>query len=116
MELREILRELLAEKGESQKWLADQIGVTEATISRTLNGINMPGADLLLKMGEALNVSCDYLLGRTPDPSTRTEKENQEYVIGRAFMRCDSRDRRLVLTILEEYLTGPESDLIYKQR
>lgn len=112
MELQEILRRLLNERGLSQKWLADEIHVTEATISRTLNGVNVPGADLLLKMGDAFGVSCDYLLGRTPDPSIVTDVNKQEYIIGRAFMRCDARDRRIVLAVLEEYLTGAESNII----
>lgn len=114
MELREILRQTLDKRCLSQKWLADKINVTDATISRTLNGINVPSADLLLKMGDALGVSCDYLLGRTPDPSIVANVNKKEYIIGRAFLRCNSRDRRIMLAVLEQHLTDSEKEMIEK--
>lgn len=104
MEIRDILKQIMQERGISQKWLADHTGVKEPTISRTLSGGSIPGSDLLLKMGEALNVSCDYLLGRTADPSINSNQQDTEYMIGKAFMRCGDRDRKIILAVLGQYL------------
>lgn len=114
MELQNTIRQLLDERGLSQSWLAKQAGVTEATISRILKGINIPGADLLEKLADAFDVSCDYLLGRSLDPSTNSDKENIEYSIGRAYVRCDARDKRIILAVLDDYFTAAESDLVYR--
>ena len=48
----------------SQKYLAEQIGVTEVTMSRYINGQRMPKAPILSKIAEALGVTIDWLMGR----------------------------------------------------
>lgn len=45
----------------NQRELADEIGVTEATISRWLHGSREPKHKHLIALGEALNVSVSYL-------------------------------------------------------
>lgn len=104
MEIKDVLKQTMMEKGVSQKWLADKAGVKEPTISRTLSGGSVPGSDVLLKLAEALNVSCDYLLGRTADPSINSSHQDTEYMIGKAFMRCGDRDRKIILAVLGQYL------------
>lgn len=47
------------------KELAQRIGKHENTILRIANGINIPRADTLLAIADALNCSTDWLLGRT---------------------------------------------------
>ncbi|MCD8391400.1 MAG: helix-turn-helix domain-containing protein [Firmicutes bacterium] len=49
-----------------QKDLAETIGVTKATMSKYENNINIPNADILCRIADALNTSADYLVGRTP--------------------------------------------------
>lgn len=108
MALRDILRRRLDEQGLSQKWLAEKVGTTEATISRCLNGVNMPSGDLILAIADALNVSMDYLMGRTPVASRGAPMEGEAYIVGKAFTRCTQRDRDLVLRILADYMTEDE--------
>lgn len=57
----------------SQRELAKRVGVQEATISRYVNGERKPTSEILSKIADALNVSSDYLLGRT-------DKENIELI------------------------------------
>ena len=52
-------------QGIKQKELAEIIGVTKATMSKYENNINIPNADILCKISEALRTSTDYLVGRT---------------------------------------------------
>lgn len=47
--------------------LANEIGVTEVTISRYVNGQRIPKATEVAKMAKVLNVSSDYLLGLDED-------------------------------------------------
>lgn len=112
-QLKDIVGDLLASRQLSQKWLADACGVAEPTISRAVKGLSTPGTDLVCRMADAFGVSVDYLLGRTADPVMNSRKENVEYIVGRAFMRCDARDRKIILAVLDDYMTGSESNSVY---
>ena len=48
-----------------QKDLAALIGVTNATMSKYERDINIPNAEILCKIAEALNTTTDYLVGCT---------------------------------------------------
>lgn len=61
----ERIRELRTEKGYTMSRLAIIIGVSDAAISNWENGINEPKANYIVKLANALDVSTDYLLGRT---------------------------------------------------
>jgi transcriptional regulator with XRE-family HTH domain len=67
-QISQILEAILEEKNIKQKELAAEIGVTEVTISRYLNGNRKPHSDIIIKMAEYLGVSTDYLLGMTDSP------------------------------------------------
>lgn len=58
-----IIKDLLDMKNISQKDLADMTGITEATISRYINGTREPKGSLLRLIADRLNVSVDYLMG-----------------------------------------------------
>ena len=49
--------------GYSQRQFADEIGVTEVSMSRYCNGIRTPRASILSRMASTLGVTQDYLLG-----------------------------------------------------
>lgn len=63
------LRTLMEERGETQENIAKAAGKTRQTISQYVNGISEPGYDVLIKIADYFDVSIDYLLGRTRDPS-----------------------------------------------
>ena len=64
-----IIRNILEERGISQKQLANTVGVTPATLSRWITGETEPPAlGIIAEMAKALNVSADYLLGLTDVP------------------------------------------------
>ncbi len=56
---------LIEENNINQRELAKMTGITEVTISRYVNGSRQPTSEILGKMAEVLNVSTDYLLGKT---------------------------------------------------
>lgn len=55
---------VLRQRGLTQKDLADAVNMTETTISRYLNNTRIPKATVVMNIAQALNVSCDYLLGK----------------------------------------------------
>ena len=63
------LKELRKKKGISQLRLATDLNTTQNTISRYETGERDPGIDELVKIADYFNVSVDYLIGRTENPS-----------------------------------------------
>jgi len=62
-----ILTLLRKEKGISQKQAAAQLSISQALLSHYEKGIRECGLDFLVRCADYYNVSCDYLLGRSPD-------------------------------------------------
>lgn len=57
------LKKCLDDVGMTQKALAKKVGSTEVTINRYVNDQRIPKATDLAYISQALDVSCDYLLG-----------------------------------------------------
>ncbi len=99
------LRDILNIK---QKFLAEQVGVTKATMSKYENNINIPNADILCKIADVLDTSTDFLVGRTSHIKSY-QNSNTEFSIERLFklilkLNHDNKLRifERVLTLLEE--------------
>lgn len=56
----------------SQKQAAFDLGISQALLSHYEKGIRECGLSFLVKIADYYNVSCDYLLGRTPEPEGKT--------------------------------------------
>lgn len=61
-----VLALLRKERGLSQKQVAVDLGVSQALLSHYEKGIRECGLDFVVRAADYYNVSCDYLLGRTP--------------------------------------------------
>jgi transcriptional regulator with XRE-family HTH domain len=111
------LKNLLDDRGISQKWLADAAGTNEATISRYVTGTNKSSRlDILASIAKALNVSTDYLLGITDVPQRKSELTAEEFILISAFRRASERDANIIWSILGTYLTPSEHELIDAQQ
>ena len=62
------LRDVRQQNGLTQKQLAEKIGSDERGVRREEAGERKPGLDVILAILDNLNVSADYLLGRTDVP------------------------------------------------
>lgn len=69
-----IITLLRKERGLSQKKAAEELDVSQALLSHYEKGIRECGLDFVVKAAEFYDVSCDYLLGRTPHRSGATIK------------------------------------------
>lgn len=66
-----IIALLRKERNISQKQAASDLGVSQALLSHYEKGIRECGLDFLVRAADYYNVSCDYLLGRSPEPGGR---------------------------------------------
>jgi len=67
-----ILTLLRKERGLTQKEAAASLGISQALLSHYEKGIRECGLDFVVKSAEFYGVSCDYLLGISPDRSGLT--------------------------------------------
>lgn len=61
------LKIILAEKKKTNKWLAEQLGKDQATVSKWCTNSAQPGLDTLTKIAKALQVDVKELLHSTAD-------------------------------------------------
>ena len=67
-----ILTLLRKERGISQKKAASELGISQALLSHYEKGIRECGLDFVVRAADYYNVSCDFLLGRSPERSGTT--------------------------------------------
>ncbi len=82
-----IITLLRKEKKLSQKQVSNDLEISQALLSHYEKGIRECGLDFLIKIADYYDVSCDYLLGRTPqrysditDVSDDTSKAKKDAV------------------------------------
>lgn len=91
------LKEVLEDKDMKQKELAELIGINEVSISRYLKGTHEPGSEILEKIADALNVSIDYLLGRTDYNTTPIQEYDPDAIdILTMLERPDMHDLKML--------------------
>ena len=56
------IKVVLVEKGKTGKWLAEQVGKNEATVSRWCSNRMQPSLDMLVKIATLLNVDPRHLI------------------------------------------------------
>ena len=71
-----IISLLRKERGISQKQAAADLGISQALLSHYEKGIRECGLEFLVKAADYYNVSCDYLLGRSPEAAGKTLSYN----------------------------------------
>lgn len=67
-----IIAMLRKERKITQKKAAEDLDVSQALLSHYEKGIRECGLDFLVRCADYYGVSCDYLLGRSPEPSGTT--------------------------------------------
>lgn len=80
-------------RGCSQEGLATKAGLPPTTISHFESGKRKPSFDNLRKLGDALEVSIDFLMGRVDEHQSGSTKETVE--IFRDYENLTDDDREL---------------------
>lgn len=87
------IREVRKSRGMSQDELAELANLNRVTVTKYEAGRVEPGAQALVRIADALDVSVDELLGRT-EPSATMKEENDIWEI-REQLRRDPNTRLL---------------------
>lgn len=56
------IKVVLVEQSKTGKWLAEQLGKNEATISRWCSNTSQPSLEMLMRISKLLNVDCRELI------------------------------------------------------
>lgn len=62
---------LRSQKSESQQSLAQYLGIGKSAVSMIESGQRAASADILIALADYFDVSLDYLVGRSDDPTRR---------------------------------------------
>ena len=101
-ELKDRLREALADRGMKPIELAEQTGVPKSMVSYYLSGKSVPKADRVYKMAQALGVNEAWLLGYdVPKVRTSEQKKNDTMVGVVSKLRNDPEFFEVVAQLAE---------------
>ncbi|MDL2234165.1 helix-turn-helix transcriptional regulator [Ruminococcaceae bacterium OttesenSCG-928-L11] len=106
-----ILTLLRKEKGISQKSAAEQLSISQALLSHYEKGIRECGLDFLVRCADFYDVSCDYLLGRSPDRKGSTI--SVEEIPDPEDTGKENRDIGAVLPVLNKKLIANSLNVLF---
>ncbi len=96
----ERIKRLIEESKITQRDLAQDIGVTESTISKYLNGERMPSGDTLLNLATALNTTSDYLLGRSDNDKESLDFSELKGILARNAKELTAEEKNRLIEII----------------
>lgn len=67
------IKRLREDKGVRQEDIGKMFNVSKSAVSQWENDIRTPDMDIIIKLADYFDVSTDYLLGRTDDPSPKQD-------------------------------------------
>jgi len=99
----ERLKKICAEKEVSVTAMCDELGLSSGNLSKWKNG-STPGAKIIRKIAEYLNISVDYLLGNTEkkEISSETELTEAQRELLRAFSALSEEKQALILDFIKK--------------
>ena len=106
-----IITLLRKERGLSQKKAAEALHISQALLSHYEKGIRECGLDFVVRTADFYGVSCDYLLGRTPDRSGAIL--NMEDIPEPDAAGKENRFRGSLLPTLNKKLIANSLNIIY---
>ncbi|MCR5309803.1 MAG: helix-turn-helix domain-containing protein [Lachnospiraceae bacterium] len=96
------IRDLLREKGISQKQLAELTGVTESAVSHYISGDRVPRGNNLIKIAEALGTTVDVILGRSENNDKATDLDYARILLARNASEMTDEERISFIKLLTE--------------
>lgn len=101
----EFLRKLRKEKGWTQMELADQLGVSNRSVSRWENGTTLPDLSLLLVLSELYAISLDEILDGRKKDENMTENQTIRKVADYSTLMEQKRSRRMMWLFVAAFIT-----------
>ncbi|PGZ24379.1 hypothetical protein COE50_28600 [Bacillus anthracis] len=84
------LKEARKNKKWTQEELAKKVGTKKATISNYENEYSTPSNHMLMNLADALDVTSDYLIGRTDSPQTHVITFSPILPVGDPYLKWDN--------------------------
>ena len=106
-----ILTLLRKEKGLTQKEAAASLGISQALLSHYEKGIRECGLSFVVRVADFYGVSCDYLLGRSPDRSGLTLSVDE--IPNEEDRKDDNKLKGSLLPILSKILLINSISILY---
>lgn len=95
-----IITMLRKERGLSQKQAAEELGISQALLSHYEKGIRECGLDFICKAADYYDVSCDYLLGRSPHRGSEPTSPQNAGQVHRRHSAVEQINRGLIVNSL----------------
>ena len=100
--LRQKIHETRIRKEMNQSQLAEKAGITPAAVSQIEKGLRVPTTPVLHKIAGVLEVSLDYLTGKTDDSRIQDMMQNDDVMtFFRGYQSLDPDDRDTILKNIE---------------
>ena len=107
--LRQRITRSREEKNLNQAQLAEKSGVTPAAISQIEKGTRTPTIPVLQRIASVLNVSIDYLLGKTDSSELDDLLHDQEVrTFFRGFQSLDPEDKETIEKMVDFFKSKKE--------
>lgn len=103
-------KELISQRGTTQRAIAERLNTTETTISRYVSGDRTPNLETLVALAEALNVSLDELAG--VEPPARARQAPDVSILISCYQRTSDADRSVLWALLDRYMTPEQRAVI----
>lgn len=106
------IKEIRIEKKLTQKMLAQNAKISQSVLSQYENGQVEPTATAIIDLCDALEVSSDYLLGRSDDLGIilindekffRTNESEQNLILNYRLLRPDMK--KIIVDMIKAFLT-----------
>lgn len=92
------IKRVLERQGKTQRELAEEIGVTECSVSRYINGDRVPKATMFAKIADALGVTTDQLISGEENPfdlmRLRVSKYNYSSMLDEMIQTLSDKEDR----------------------
>ncbi|MGG1878237.1 helix-turn-helix transcriptional regulator [Paenibacillus cisolokensis] len=108
------VKKIRTEKGLTQGYLAERLGMGRSNVGHIENGRTIPTAEALDKIADILGTTTDYLLGRTDNPYRYDNKTSQsESIVAEdktPYYALTDKDERDIAKKLEAMMNDLDSD------
>ena len=105
--LKDRIKELRISKNITQKHFGELLNVSQQAIWKWETGKNEPNIEIIIKIADFFNVSCDYLLGRIND--------EKSYIVGKNQLPMVLQNKTIQIEILEDIANSGLSEKQIKQ-
>lgn len=97
------LKKLIDECKTTQRDLAQDIGVTESTVSKYLSGERTPNTEILHNIATALNTTADYLLGIDNEEKEKLDFYELKGILARNSKGLSAEEKNKLIEIIVKY-------------